>query len=158
MRTPSLIIRTLSLVTHRVRFKKNLQKSTLEFKGGWNSENWVSSWRSFLLSASTAAASIFTAPNCTTTIISLEPCALNAEFQHSILSWSISYWDLINIFTLRLPLKEGIGGERRPKDRVKRRLLYSIFSILSCRLLCLWGKSHIITYNLDLHWELKIFH
>jgi hypothetical protein len=50
-----------------------------------------SSWRSFLLSASTAAASIFTAPNCTTTIISLEPCALNAEFQHSILSWSISY-------------------------------------------------------------------
>jgi hypothetical protein len=27
----------------------------------------------------------FTAPNCTTTIISLEPCALNAEFQHFIL-------------------------------------------------------------------------
>jgi hypothetical protein len=28
--------------------------------------------------------------SCTTTIISLEPCALNAEFQHFI-----SYWDLI---------------------------------------------------------------
>jgi hypothetical protein len=27
---------------------------------------------------------IFTAPTCTTTIITLEPCALNAEFQHFI--------------------------------------------------------------------------
>jgi hypothetical protein len=27
-------------------------------------------------------------------------------------------------FTLRIPLKEGIGGERRLKDRVKRGLLY----------------------------------
>jgi len=36
---------------------------------------------SFLfLTASTAAAYIFTAPACTTTIISLQPCALNAEF------------------------------------------------------------------------------
>ncbi len=39
--------------------------------------NWVSSCLSFFLSASTAAAYIFTAPTCTTT---LEPCALNAEF------------------------------------------------------------------------------
>jgi hypothetical protein len=57
--------------------------------------NWVSSCLSFLHSASTAATYIFTAPNCTTTIISLEPCGLNAEFQHFILSCSISYWDLI---------------------------------------------------------------
>jgi hypothetical protein len=41
--------------------------------------NWVSSWLSFTLSASTAATHIFTAPNCTITIISLKPCALNAE-------------------------------------------------------------------------------
>jgi len=27
---------------------------------------------------------IFTAPTCTTTIITLEPCVLNAEFQHFI--------------------------------------------------------------------------
>jgi hypothetical protein len=47
--------------------------------------NWVSSCLSFSLSASTAAAYIFTAPNCITTIISLGPCALNAEFQHFIL-------------------------------------------------------------------------
>jgi len=33
---------------------------------------------------STAATYIFTAPNCTTTIISLEPRALNAEYQHFI--------------------------------------------------------------------------
>jgi hypothetical protein len=39
---------------------------------------------SFFLSASTAATYIFTAPSCTTTIITLEPCALNAEFQHFI--------------------------------------------------------------------------
>jgi hypothetical protein len=45
----------------------------------------VSSCLSFFLSASTAATYIFTAPNCTSTIISLEPCALNAEFQHFIL-------------------------------------------------------------------------
>jgi hypothetical protein len=42
----------------------------------------------FFLSASTAATYIFTAPTCTTTIISLEPCALNAEFQHFILRFN----------------------------------------------------------------------
>jgi len=57
--------------------------------------NWVSSCLSFFLSASTAPTYIFTALTCTTTIISLEPCALNAEFQHFVLRWSISYWDLI---------------------------------------------------------------
>jgi hypothetical protein len=35
---------------------------------------------SFFLSTSTAATYIFTAPTCTTTIITLEPCALNTEF------------------------------------------------------------------------------
>ncbi len=40
---------------------------------------------SFLfLNASTPATDIFTAPTCTTTIITLQPCALNAEFQHVI--------------------------------------------------------------------------
>jgi hypothetical protein len=33
------ITRTLSLVIHRVRFLKNLEKSTLAFNAGWNSEN-----------------------------------------------------------------------------------------------------------------------
>ncbi len=46
--------------------------------------NWVSSDLSFFLSSSTAATYIFTAPTCTITIITLEPCALNAEFQNFI--------------------------------------------------------------------------
>jgi hypothetical protein len=50
--------------------------------------NWVSSCISFFLSNSTADTYIFTAPNCTTTIISLELCALNAEFQHFILRFN----------------------------------------------------------------------
>jgi hypothetical protein len=37
----------------------------------------------FFLSASTAATHIFTAPACTTTIITVKPCALNAEFRSS---------------------------------------------------------------------------
>ncbi len=49
----------------------------------------------FSLSASTAATYIFTALTCTTTRVSLEPCTLNVEFQHFVLSCSsISYWDL----------------------------------------------------------------
>jgi hypothetical protein len=43
--------------------------------------NRVSSCLSFFLSASTTATYIFTAPNCTTTIITLEPCASSAEYQ-----------------------------------------------------------------------------
>jgi hypothetical protein len=42
---------------------------------------------------------VFTAPICTTTIITLEPCALNAEFQH-----------FIPRFNKTSSLKEGIGG------------------------------------------------
>jgi hypothetical protein len=48
---------------------------------------------------------LFTAPTCTTTIITLKPCALNAEFQHFILRFN-----KISLGTLQIPLKEGIGG------------------------------------------------
>jgi hypothetical protein len=34
---------------------------------------------------STVGTYVFTVPTCTTTIITLEPCALNAEFQYFIL-------------------------------------------------------------------------
>jgi hypothetical protein len=94
-------MRTLSLVTQG-EIQKKPTKEDISIQGGMKLRKplilvvkWVSSCLSFFLSASTAAASIFSASNCTTTIISLGPCALNAEFQHSILSWSISYWDLI---------------------------------------------------------------
>jgi hypothetical protein len=56
------------------------------------------------MSACTAAAYTFTVPTCTT-IIALEPCALNAEFQHFIPRFN-------KISLLCRPLKEGIGGER----------------------------------------------
>ncbi len=60
-----------------------------------------------MIASTTAAATyIFTAPTCTTTIITLEPCALNAEFQHFILRFNK------NFLTLLIPLKQGIGGER----------------------------------------------
>ncbi len=71
--------RTLSLVQNRVRFQKILEKSTLAFNGPPNSEmhqflcqtefHPVLTRLSFFLSASTAATYIFTAPTCTTTII-----------------------------------------------------------------------------------------
>jgi hypothetical protein len=76
---------------------------------------------SFFLSASTAATYIFTAPTCTTTIItSNERCALNAEFQHYI-----PRFNKISL-TLRTSLREGTGGERRPKDRVTRKTLWKL--------------------------------
>ncbi len=46
--------------------------------------NWVSPCLSSFFSASTVAAYIFPAPTCKGTIISLENCELNGEFQHFI--------------------------------------------------------------------------
>jgi hypothetical protein len=71
------------LVINRVRLRINLQKST--FKGVKPKKpsifviNWVSSCLSFFLSAFTAATYIFTAPTCTTPIITLEHCAFHTE-------------------------------------------------------------------------------
>jgi hypothetical protein len=75
-----------------------MQKKYIRLKegAGSNSEmhlallvpNWVSFCFDpvflFFLTTSTAVTYIFTAPTCTTTIITLEPWALNAEFQHFI--------------------------------------------------------------------------
>jgi len=69
---------------------------------------------SFFLSASTAATYIFTAATCTTTIITL-------NLVHSMLSFSISYSDLLKLPSFAdLTQREGIGVcKKRPKDRVK---------------------------------------
>jgi hypothetical protein len=71
---------------------------------------------SYFLSASTAATYIFTAPTCTTTIITLEPCALKCRVS------SMSYPGLIKFsyFVNLTPQRGDIGGERRPKERVKK--------------------------------------
>jgi hypothetical protein len=66
----------------------------------------------FFLSASTATTYIFTGPTCTTDIITLEPCALNAEFQHFILR-------LIKFPYFADTTERGDRGESRPKDRVE---------------------------------------
>jgi predicted naringenin-chalcone synthase len=80
----------------------------------------VSSCCSFFLSNSTADTYFFTAPNCTTTIISLELCALNAEFQHFIVRLNK------NIFYFADTTERGDrGGDMKPKDRVKTELLYA---------------------------------
>jgi hypothetical protein len=56
----------------------------------------------------TSATYIFTAPTCTTTIIScLEPSALSVEFQHFMPGFNK------NFIILRIPLKGGIGDESR---------------------------------------------
>ncbi len=55
--------------------------------------NWVSSCFSFFLNASISATYIFTAPTCTTTLITLKPCALNAEI-YSYLYNYYNYFDL----------------------------------------------------------------
>jgi hypothetical protein len=117
------VISKVSLVIHRVRLlKKNLAKRYISIQWGMKLlklsilvVNGVSSCLFFFLSASTAAAYIFSALNCTTTIISLGPRPLSAEFQHFILRF--------NKMSL-LCGYQGTGGERRPKDRVKTGLFY----------------------------------
>jgi hypothetical protein len=54
----------------------------------------------------------------------LEPCALNAEFQHLIPRFNQTS------LLCRLHSKRGIGGEKRPKDRVKTGWLYGFLSYL----------------------------
>jgi len=67
-----------------VRFKKLKAFAFKGGGGGWGGSvfvvNSVSPRLSFFFSASTVAALIFRAPTCKATIISLEPCALNADF------------------------------------------------------------------------------
>jgi hypothetical protein len=69
--------------------------------------NWVSSCASFFLGACTAANYIFTAPTYTTTIVTLEPCALNAQFQHLL-----PRFNQISLLC-KYHWKTGIGGESR---------------------------------------------
>jgi len=104
--------KTLSLVIHKVRLKKKRAKKYISIQRGMKPSNlvvnWISSYLSFFLSTSTVATYIFTNPNRTIIIISLEPCALNVEFQHFIVSYSISYETYQNVFILLIPLKKGI--------------------------------------------------
>jgi hypothetical protein len=47
------------------------------------------------------------------TLLNADDSAFRTEFQHFILRFNK------NFLTLQIPLKEGLGVERRPKDGVK---------------------------------------
>jgi hypothetical protein len=82
------------LVINRVRLKRNLnQKKNINIQQGREEairktinfcDKIVSPCLPFFPSASPATTYIFIAPTCTTTIITLEPYALNVKFQHFI--------------------------------------------------------------------------
>jgi hypothetical protein len=133
------------------------------------------------LSASTVAAYIFTAPTCKATIVSLKPCALNADFKHFILRF-IKFPYFMDTSERRV-----WGGERRPKDRMTSQIIL-IFTlntpqniyIRSCK--CIWQMltlpshkckiyiytlqqdkckckefGHISVNNLHLHWIYMLY-
>jgi hypothetical protein len=84
---------------------------------------------SFILSfvfcrASTAATYIFTAPTCTITIITLEPCALKC--------W-VSYWDLIKFHYFAYTTERGdrIRGWKQAQRQGEDRVTLQINSIMT---------------------------
>ncbi len=108
--------------------------------------NWVSSLSFLFLSVSTAATYIFKAPNCTTTIISLEPCALNAEYQDFILRF-------IKMSLLcRYHWKRGYGVKGGPKTWWSQGYFTdnSIFSSpfqVTSRHVLVWGWHCLMSYQ-----------
>ncbi len=71
-----------------MRFKK-IKNISIQGSGDLSFCDELSFTLSFLFcSASTVAAYIFTALTCKATIVSLQPCALNADFQHFILRFN----------------------------------------------------------------------
>ncbi len=135
-----------------VKYKSSMQKGTLDLKrGGWvklrNAPGTFCAKLSFILFWPRLSfvswpppllLHIFslTAPTCTTTIITLEPCgALNAEFQHFILRFNKTS------LLCRYHSKRGIGGEKTPKDKgVKTWWLLRENSIMNKTWLCDDGK------------------
>jgi len=103
--------------------------------------NWTSPCLCSFFSASSVAVNIFSAPTCKATIINLEPCALNAEFQHFILRFN-------KISLLYGYPQRRVWGERRPKDRVTSQII-SIFAFTHCKTFTQGCVSAVDKY---LHW------
>jgi hypothetical protein len=112
---------TLSLVQNRVRLKKNLQKSTLAFKGvvGSNSEMRTTFCAKLSFHPVLTPSFVFDGRlHCCYIYFHcsylynyynyLEPCALNGESQHFIPRFNNK-----NCLILRTSDKEGIGGVKR---------------------------------------------
>jgi hypothetical protein len=126
--------------------------------------NWVSSCLSFCMSASTAATYIFTDRNFRTTIIILEPRALNVEFEYFRLSCSILYWDLIKCLHFADTTERGDRGWKGDSKRGWRQGYFRDNSIVSkkepwedseegCseRERPVWGKSRAWDPNPESH-------
>ncbi len=108
------------------------------------------------VSTSTFATYIFTDPTCKATIFSLEPCALNVEFQHFNAKFN-------KISLLYGYPQRRVWGERRPKDRVTLRIsiytcTYMPQNIYTWPCKCIWQifilalcKCKWFTLTLDLH-------
>ncbi len=67
-------------------------------------------------------------------MITLTPCALNAEFQHFILRFNIK-----KFITLLIPLNEGIRGESRPKRHCEDRVTLCIHKVLDIGPFGIWA-------------------
>ncbi len=92
---------------------------------------------SFFFGAPTLAAYIFAALTCKATIISLQSCALNADFQHFVPRSN-------KIFLL----ERRVWGERRPKDRVTLEIIL-VFT-LTCPKTLIGGRVNV--FDRYLHW------
>ncbi len=124
-----------------MRFKK-IKK--LGFKGGRTSVfvvNWVSPCLSFFFGASTVAAHIFTAPTCKDTIIRLEPCALNADFQRFI-----PRFNKISLL-YRHPWKKGLGWKE-----AQRQVPLQIILVFTLTCPKTFTQGHVSVFDKYLHW------
>jgi len=85
---------------------------------------------SFFFGAPTLAAYIFAALTCKATIISLQSCALNADFQH-----------FVPRSNKKFLLERRVWGERSPKDRVTREIIL-VFT-LTCPKTLIGGRVNV---------------
>jgi hypothetical protein len=82
-------------------------------------------------------------------------CALNAEFQHFILSCSISYWDLIKTTLLyQYQLKQGILGWKEAQRQGDNRV--TLWITLISVLLSTCHKSIMVVMNGKNNWRLWV--
>ncbi len=110
---------------------------------------WASPCLSFFFSASTVAAYTFTRPTSKTTIISLEPCALNADFQHFIHRFN-------EIFLLYGYPQRRVCDVRRPKDRVTLQVIL-VFTF-TCPKTFTQGRVHVFDKYLQCwYWTIHSF-
>jgi hypothetical protein len=119
--------------------KKKQKTSSIQW---WRGRQFLWCELSFSLSVLFLSAFISARSTCKVTIISLEPCALNADVQ------SISFSDLINFLTLWTPLKDGFGGERKLKERVTLRIIL----VLTLTHPITFTQGHVSVFDKYLHW------